>query len=232
MSSQEIKIIAHIRSDFPTKFGLPRQSGLVSELRAEIVFEPEYRNPDALRGLEGFSHLWIIWEFSESKRDTWSPTVRPPRLGGNTRMGVFATRSPFRPNPIGLSCVEILGIRQDKELGTVIEVGGADLMDGTPIYDIKPYIPYADAHPDAKEGFTAQNQGYRLEVEIPEELQKQVPPDKLDGLYGILAQDPRPSYQDDPERVYGFEYAGYEVKFRVCGNRLCVEKIDIIYNVL
>ena len=143
-------------------------------------------------------------------------------------MGVFATRSPFRPNPIGLSCVEILGIRQDKELGTVIEVGGADLMDGTPIYDIKPYIPYADAHPDAKEGFTAQNQGYRLEVEIPEELQKRVAQDKLEGLYGILAQDPRPSYQDDPERVYGFEYAGYEVKFRVCGNRLCVEKIDII----
>jgi len=228
MGAQEMKIIAHIRSDFPTKFGLPRQSGLVSELRAEIVFEPEYRNPDALRGLEGFSHLWIIWEFSEAKRDSWSPTVRPPRLGGNTRMGVFATRSPFRPNPIGLSCVEILGIRQDKELGTVIEVGGADLMDGTPIYDIKPYIPYADAHPDAKEGFTAQNQGYRLEVEIPEELQKRVAQDKLEGLYGILAQDPRPSYQDDPERVYGFEYAGYEVKFRVCGNRLCVEKIDII----
>jgi len=225
MSSQEMKIIAHIRSDFPTKFGLPRQSGLVSELRAVIVFEPEYRNPDALRGLEGFSHLWIIWEFSEAKRETWSPTVRPPRLGGNTRMGVFATRSPFRPNPIGLSCVEILGIRQDKELGPVIEVGGADMMDGTPIYDIKPYIPYADAHPEAKEGFTAQNQGYRLEVEIPEEMQKQLLPDKLDGLYGILAQDPRPSYQDDPERVYGFEYAGYEVKFRVNGNTLCV--VDI-----
>lgn len=225
MSSQEIKIIAHIRSDFPTKFGLPRQSGLVSELRAEIVFEPEYRNPDALRGLEGFSHLWIIWEFSEAKRDNWSPTVRPPRLGGNTRMGVFATRSPFRPNPIGLSCVEILGIRQDKELGPVIEVGGADLMDGTPIYDIKPYIPYADAHPEAKEGFTAQNQGYRLEVEIPEKMQKQLPPDKLEGLFGILTQDPRPSYQDDPERVYGFEYAGYEVKFRVNGSRLYVVKI-------
>ena len=226
MSSQEIKIIAHIRSDFPTKFGLPRQSGLVSELQAEIVFEPEYRNPDALRGLEGFSHLWIIWEFSEAKREHWSPTVRPPRLGGNTRMGVFATRSPFRPNPIGLSCVEILGIRQDKELGPVIEVGGADLMDGTPIYDIKPYIPYADAHPEAKEGFTAQNQGYRLEVEIPEKVQKQLPPDKLEGLYGILAQDPRPSYQDDPERIYGFEYAGYEVKFRVNENRLFVVEIE------
>ena len=226
MGSQEIKIIAHIRSDFPTKFGLPRQSGLVSELRAEIVFEPEYRNPDALRGLEGFSHLWIIWEFSEAKRENWSPTVRPPRLGGNTRMGVFATRSPFRPNPIGLSCVEILGIRQDKELGPVIEVGGADLMDGTPIYDIKPYIPYADAHPEAKEGFTAQNQGYRLEVEIPEKVQKQLPPDKLKGLCGILAQDPRPSYQDDPERIYGFEYAGYEIKFRVSGNKLCVVEIE------
>ena len=226
MGSQEIKIIAHIRSDFPTKFGLPRQSGLVSELRAEIVFEPEYRNPDALRGLEGFSHLWIIWEFSEAKRENWSPTVRPPRLGGNTRMGVFATRSPFRPNPIGLSCVEILGIRQDKELGPVIEVGGADLMDGTPIYDIKPYIPYADAHPEAKEGFTAQNRGYCLEVEISEKMQKQLPPDKLEGLYGILAQDPRPSYQDDPERIYGFEYAGYEVKFRVSGNKLCVVGIE------
>ena len=226
MSSQEIKIIAHIRSDFPTKFGLPRQSGLVSELQAEIVFEPEYRNPDALRGLEGFSHLWIIWEFSEAKREHWSPTVRPPRLGGNTRMGVFATRSPFRPNPIGLSCVEILGIRQDKELGPVIEVGGADLMDGTPIYDIKPYIPYADAHPEAKEGFTAQNQGYHLEVEIPEELQKELPPAKLEGLHGILAQDPRPSYQDDPERIYGFEYAGYEVKFRVNENRLFVVEIE------
>ena len=226
MRSQEIKIIAHIRSDFPTKFGLPRQSGLVSELRAEIVFEPEYRNADALRGLEGFSHLWIIWEFSEAKRDNWSPTVRPPRLGGNTRMGVFATRSPFRPNPIGLSCVEILGIRQDREFGPVIEVGGADLMDGTPIYDIKPYIPYADAHPDAKEGFTAQNQGYRLEVEIPESIQALFPKDKLDGLYGILAQDPRPSYQDDPERIYGFEYAGYEVKFRVNGIQLCVVEIS------
>lgn len=226
MRSQEIKIIAHIRSDFPTKFGLPRQSGLVSELRAEIVFEPEYRNADALRGLDGFSHLWIIWEFSEAKRDNWSPTVRPPRLGGNTRMGVFATRSPFRPNPIGLSCVEILGIRQDREFGPVIEVGGADLMDGTPIYDIKPYIPYADAHPDAKEGFTAQNQGYRLEVEIPESIQALFPKDKLDGLYGILAQDPRPSYQDDPERIYGFEYAGYEVKFRVNGIQLCVVEIS------
>lgn len=226
MRSQEIKIIAHIRSDFPTKFGLPRQSGLVSELRAEIVFEPEYRNADALRGLDGFSHLWIIWEFSEAKRDNWSPTVRPPRLGGNTRMGVFATRSPFRPNPIGLSCVEILGIRQDREFGPVIEVGGADLMDGTPIYDIKPYIPYADAHPDAKEGFTAQNQGYRLEVEIPESIQALFPKDKLDGLYGILAQDPRPSYQDDPERIYGFEYAGYEVKFRVKGIQLCVVEIS------
>ena len=225
MRSQEIKIIAHIRSDFPTKFGLPRQSGLVSELRAEIVFEPEYRNPDALRGLDGFSHLWIIWEFSEAKRDNWSPTVRPPRLGGNTRMGVFATRSPFRPNPIGLSCVEILEIRQDRELGPVIEVSGADLMDGTPIYDIKPYIPYADAHPDAKEGFTAQNQGYRLEVEIPESIQALFPKDKLDGLYGILAQDPRPSYQDDPERIYGFEYAGHEVKFRVNENKLSVVEI-------
>mgnify|MGYP003552246091 FL=1 len=228
MGAQEMKIIAHIRSDFPTKFGLPRQSGLVSELRAEIVFEPEYRNPDALRGLEGFSHLWIIWEFSEAKRDNWSPTVRPPRLGGNTRMGVFATRSPFRPNPIGLSCVEILEIRQDRELGPVIEVGGADLMNGTPIYDIKPYIPYADAHPEAKEGFTAQNQGYRLEVEIPESMQVLFSKDKLDGLYGILAQDPRPSYQDDSERIYGFEYAGYEVKFRVNGNWLCVENVDII----
>ena len=225
MSSQEIKIIAHIRSDFPTKFGLPRQSGLVSELRAEIVFEPEYRNPDALRGLDGFSHLWIIWEFSEAKRDNWSPTVRPPRLGGNTRMGVFATRSPFRPNPIGLSCVEILGIRQDRELGPVIEVGGADLMDGTPIYDIKPYIPYADAYPDASGGFTDTADDYLLNVVFPPDLLAIVPAEKHLAVIGVLSHDPRPSYQRKSGRVYGINFAGLDIRFTVEGKNLTVHEV-------
>ena len=223
----EIKPIAHIRTEFPEKFGIPRQSGLAKTLRGRIVFEPEYRNPDALRGLEEFSHIWLIWEFSANRStSSWQPTVRPPRLGGNAHMGVFATRSPFRPNPLGLSCVRVDSIELSSPDGPVINVFGADLMDGTPIYDIKPYIPYADAHPEAKEGFTAQNQGYCLEVEKPEKIQKQLPPDKLKGLCGILAQDPRPSYQDDPERIYGFEYAGYEIKFRVSGNKLCVVEIE------
>ena len=222
----DIRPIAYIRTEFPEKFGVPRQSCLAKGLRGRIVFEPQYRNPDALRGLEGFSHIWLIWEFSANRSTgKWQPTVRPPRLGGNAHIGVFATRSPFRPNPLGLSCVAVEGIELSTDDGPVITVKGADLMDGTPVYDIKPYIPYADAHPEAKEGFTAQNQGYRLEVEIPEVLQKQLPEEKREGLYGILAQDPRPSYQDDPERIYGFEYAGYEVKFRVCGDKLCVVEI-------
>ena len=220
-----MEIIATIRSDFPTKFGIPRQSGLVEELRATVVFEPEYRSPDALRGLEDFSHLWLIWQFSEAVRDKWSPTVRPPRLGGNTRMGVFATRSPFRPNPIGLSCVRLEGIRREPELGCVLEVSGADLMDGTPILDIKPYIPYADCHPDAAAGFTAQTQTHRLRVECPPELWEAVPAAERDGLRGVLENDPRPSYQHDPERVYGMEFSGLEVHFVVDGAVLTVTGI-------
>lgn len=217
-----MKPVAHIRSDFPTKFGIPRQAGLVEELEALVVFEKEYRDPEALRGIEGFSHLWLIWEFSQARRESWSPTVRPPRLGGNTRMGVFATRSPFRPNPIGLSCVRLAGVETDPKLGTVLRVKGADLMDGTPILDIKPYVPYADCHPEASEGFTAPGQDYLLEVDIPAELLALVPEGKRAGLRGVLAQDPRPPYQRDPERVYGLDFGGLEVKFQVDGRRLTV----------
>lgn len=220
-----MEIIATIRSDFPTKFGIPRQSGLVEELRATVVFEPEYRSPDALRGLEDFSHLWLIWQFSEAVRDKWSPTVRPPRLGGNTRMGVFATRSPFRPNPIGLSCVRLEGIRRDPELGHVLEVSGADLMDGTPILDIKPYLPYGDCHPDAVGGFASAPAGAVLEVEIPPSLLAQVPEDRREALIGVLAQDPRPHYQKDSDRVYGFGFAGLEVRFTVSEGHLTVREI-------
>ena len=219
-------IIARIRSDFPTKFGIPRQSGLVEELKATIVFEPEYRNPDALRGLEEFSHIWLIWQFSEAVRDKWSPTVRPPRLGGNTRMGVFATRSPFRPNPIGLSCVRLEAIEKDPKLGTVLVVSGADLMDGTPILDIKPYLPYADAHPEALGGFTGNVGGKVLEVEFPPELLAQVPEDKREALIGVLSRDPRPSYQHDPERVYGMAFGGCEVGFSVDGETLYVRSVE------
>lgn len=221
-----MEIIATIRSDFPTKFGIPRQSGLVEELRATVVFEPEYRNPDALRGLEDFSHLWLIWQFSEAVRDKWSPTVRPPRLGGNTRMGVFATRSPFRPNPIGLSCVRLEGIRREPELGHVLEVSGADLMDGTPILDIKPYIPYADCHPDAAAGFTAQTQFHHLTMVCDAGLWARVPANQQAALQGVLENDPRPSYQHDPERVYGMEFGGLEVHFKVDGEVLTVTGID------
>ena len=218
----QVNIIAHIRSDFTTKFGIPRQSGLVEELEARIVFTPEYRNEAALRGLEGFSHLWLIWEFSKAKRDTWSPTVRPPRLGGNQRLGVFATRSPFRPNPIGLSCVRLLGVELHTPDGPVIRVAGADLMDGTPIYDIKPYLPYADCKPEALGGFASQPKEATLRVEIPDELLPCIPEEKRGALTGVLAQDPRPSYQDDPERVYGMAFGGLEVKFRVAGDILTV----------
>ena len=219
-------IVARIRSDFPTKFGIPRQSGLVEELKATVVFEPEYRNPDALRGLEEFSHLWLIWQFSEAVRDAWSPTVRPPRLGGNTRMGVFATRSPFRPNPIGLSCVKLVGIEKDPELGHVLVVSGADLMDGTPILDIKPYLPYADAHPEALGGFTGNMGGKVLEVAFPPELLGKVPEDKREALTGVLSRDPRPSYQHDPDRVYGMAFAGLEVRFTVDGDVLHVRSVE------
>ena len=208
-----IKAIARIRSDFPTKFGIPRQAGIVEELEARIVFEPEYRNPDALRGLEGFSHIWLIWQFSEAVREDWSPTVRPPRLGGNTRMGVFATRSPFRPNALGLSCVRLLGI-EDTEEGRTLRVAGADLMDGTPIFDIKPYIPYADCKPEAESGF-APDPGAQLTVEFLPEAEKHIPPEKRQALRGVLANDPRPRYKQDGERVYALEFAGREVKFQV-----------------
>ena len=215
-----IKAIARIRSDFPTKFGIPRQAGIVEELEARIVFEPEYRNPDALRGLEGFSHIWLIWQFSEAVREDWSPTVRPPRLGGNTRMGVFATRSPFRPNALGLSCVRLLGI-EDTEEGKILRVAGADLMDGTPIFDIKPYIPYADCKPEAESGF-APDPGAQLSVEFLPEAEKYIPPEKRDALRGVLANDPRPRYKQDGERVYALEFAGLEVKFQVKDNILRV----------
>jgi len=220
-----MKVIARIRSDFSSKFGVPRQSGLVDELTAAIVFEPEYRNADAVRGLEGFSHIWLIWAFHQAVRDSWSPTVRPPRLGGNTRMGVFATRSPFRPNPIALSSVRLAGIEQTAEFGIVLKIRGADLMDGTPILDIKPYIPYADSHPDAIGGFAAAPAGETLEVEIPPEVLEQIPENRREALRGVLAQDPRPHYQDDPARIYGFGFAGLEVRFSVEGKRLTVREV-------
>ncbi len=222
-----MKPIAHIRSPFPTKFGIPRQSGLVSELISEIVFLPEYRNPDALRGLEGYSHIWLIWEFSEAKRDTWSPTVRPPRLGGNKRMGVFATRSPFRPNPIGLSLVELDGIDYSTSEGAVIRIKGADLMDGTPIFDIKPYLPHIESKPQARAGFSAAAAEHSLTVIIPPELTEAIPEEHRAAVYAILEQDPRPSYQNDPERVYGFGYAGLEIRFKVSGDVLTVTEIDL-----
>lgn len=221
-----MKTIAHIHTDFPTKFGVPRQSGIIDSLKATIVFEPEYRNPDAVRGLEDFSHIWLIWEFSEAVRDTWSPTVRPPRLGGNTRKGVFATRSPFRPNAIGLSSVKLDKIVTDPELGPVLHVAGADLMDGTPIFDIKPYIAYTDSHPDAISGFATRPAEYELEVSLSDELLSKIPEDQRDSLIAVLAHDPRPQYHDDPERVYGMEYGGMEVKFKVDGRRLTVTNID------
>ena len=219
----ELTPIAHIRSDFSEKFGIPRQSGLVEELSATVVFEPEYRDISALQGLDGFSHLWLIWEFSKVRG--WSPTVRPPRLGGNRRMGVFATRSPFRPNPLGLSCVRLREIRRDRALGPVLTVGGADLLDGTPIYDVKPYLPYADCRPDAVGGFAARPKEADLTVECPPALLDRVPADKRAALLAVLAQDPRPQYQDDPERVYGMAFAGLEVKFQVAGDRLAVTEI-------
>ena len=215
MQDVNIHIVARMHSDFPTKFGIPRQSGLVEELRSTIVFEPEYRNADALRGLEDFSHLWIIWQFSEAVRQEWSPTVRPPRLGGNIRMGVFATRSPFRPNNIGLSCVKILGLEQTADKGTVIHVAGADLMDGTPIFDIKPYIPYSDSYPEALGGFTDTASDFILDVNFPPHLLEQLPLDKREAAVGVLSHDPRPSYQRKPGRVYGLTFAGFDIRFTV-----------------
>lgn len=221
----ETKIIARIESDFKEKFGIPRQSGVVEKLQARIVFEPEFRNADALRGIDGFSHLWIIWQFSKAVRDTWSPTVRPPRLGGNTRMGVFATRSPFRPNAIGLSSVKLEKVENDPEKGTVLVVSGADLMDGTPILDIKPYLAYTDSHPDAKGGFT-DTEWHGLEVEFPENLLNMIPGEKREALMGVLENDPRPTYQNDPARVYGMAFGGHNVKFTVDGGLLKVCAVE------
>ena len=221
-----MQIIAHIQTDFPTKFGIPRQSGLVKELEGRIVFTPPYRNPDAVRGLEGFSHIWLIWQFSESVREGWSATVRPPRLGGNVRMGVFATRSPFRPNPIGLSSVRLLGVEQSAELGPVLRVAGADLMNGTPIFDIKPYIPLSDCHPEATGGFSPRDNAPLLEVDFPESLLSQIPERARSALMGVLAQDPRPAYQKDPCRRYGVPFAGYDVRFTVEDSVLRVVEVE------
>lgn len=222
----EIEVIARIHNDFPEKFGIPRQSGLVPSARARVVFEPAYRSADALRGIDGFSHLWLIWEFSKARRERWSPTVRPPRLGGNERMGVFATRSPFRPNALGLSLVTLEGVEWDAPDGPALIVGGADLLDGTPIYDVKPYLPYADSRPDARGGFAQPMAGYALAVDFPAELEALIPPDKREALRGVLAQDPRPSYQDDPQRVYGVRFAQFNVKFTVEQGTLTVRKIE------
>ena len=220
--------IARIRSDFPAKFGVPRQAGLVEDLHSTVVFELPYRVPEALRGIEGFSHLWLIWEFSKNRREGWSPTVRPPRLGGNQRLGVFATRSPFRPNPIGLSCVKLERVELDTPEGPVLHISGADLVDGTPIFDVKPYIPYADCHPEAVGGCAGTAPEGALTVNIPPNLLERVPPDRRAALAGVLAQDPRPSYQNDPGRVYGFGFAGLEVRFCVKDGTLTV--VDIVQN--
>ena len=221
-----MKYIAKIQTDFPDKFGVPRQSGLVEELEGRILFEPEYRSPEAVRGLEEFSHIWLIWEFSRSARETWSPTVRPPRLGGNRRLGVFATRSPFRPNPIGLSCVRLERIALEEGRGPVLYVRGADLVSGTPIYDIKPYLPYADCRRSATGGFAAQRPAQRLSVEIPEQWLERIPAEERAALAGVLALDPRPAYQRDPERVYGFSFGALEIRFQVRGDCLTVCGVD------
>ena len=221
----QMQVIARVHSDFSTKFGIPRQSGLVEKLESRVVFEPAYRDSNALRGIEQFSHLWLIWQFSENAGAGWSPTVRPPKLGGNARLGVFATRSPFRPNPIGLSSVRLLGVEQDPEHGPVLRVSGADLMDGTPVLDIKPYVPYTDAHPDAAQGYTARTGDGRLRVEVPDAVLERVPEGKREALKETLAQDPRPGYQADASRVYGFPFAGLEIRFRVADGTLTVIEI-------
>ena len=221
-----IQPIAHMESDFPTKFGIPRQSGITSDLLSRIVFEKEYRQPEAFRGIEAFTHLWIIWGFSEARRDGWSATVRPPRLGGNVRMGVFATRSPFRPNPLGLSSVQLVKVEEDDKNGLSLVVAGADLMNGTPIYDIKPYIPYTDSHPEASGGFSDDVRVDRLDISFPEDLLQKVPAEKQDALQSILRHDPRPHYHSDPDRQYGFFFAGLEIKFRVEDTLLTVTSVE------
>ena len=226
MDQINIYPIARMKSNFTSKFGIPRQSGLVDSLRSTIIFEPEYRNADALRGLEDFSHLWIIWQFSEAANKKWSPTVRPPRLGGNKRLGVFATRSPFRPNPLALSCVRIVGIEETAEHGSVIHVAGADLMDGTPILDIKPYIPYADSKPDATGGFTDTAKDFILQVDFPTHLMNMVPNHLREALLDLLTHDPRPSYQADSDRVYGMSFADLNIRFTVKDGTLTVCNIE------
>lgn len=228
MENVTMQVIARIKSDFPTKFGIPRQSGLVEELQATIVMEPEFRNPDMLRGIEGFSHLWLIWQFSANADKAWSPTVRPPRLGGNARLGVFATRSTYRPNFIGLSSVKFEGLEHTKDFGTVIHISGADLMDGTPIFDIKPYIPYGDCHPEATGGFTDTADSYLLSVDFPEQLLKILPDNKRSAAIGVLSHDPRPSYQKDSDRVYGISFAGFDIRFTVKDNKLTVIEVKQI----
>lgn len=223
-----MKIVARIYTDYKEKFGIPRQSGITEESVGRVVFLPEYRVPEALRGLEGYSHIWLLWQFSEAVRESWSPTVRPPRLGGNKRVGVFATRSPYRPNPIGLSSVRLLGIEHTEGEGDVLIVAGADMLDGTPIYDVKPYLPYTDSHPEAVGGFADGVLGYKLEVCFPRELLSLVAEEKRRALISALEGDPRPSYQDDPEREYGMRFADYEVKFKVSGGILTVTSIYCI----
>lgn len=221
-----IEPIAHIRTDFPEKFGIPRQSGLIEALKGEIVFAPKYRDASALRGLEGYSHIWLIWEFSESVMEGWSPTVKPPRLGGNRRMGVFATRSPFRPNPLGLSCVKLEGMRLSGPEGPILTVAGADLMDGTPIFDIKPYLPHADCHPDAVGGFSDAVKDYALTVVFPDEMLHQLPEDRREAICRVLEQDPRPGYRHgDSQRRYGVSFAGFDVRFTVEGDVLTVREV-------
>ena len=222
----EIKPIAYIYNDFPDKFGIPRQSGLAKHLKATLQFEPEFRSPEIIRGLEDYSHLWLIWGFSKNIQSGWTPTVRPPRLGGNIRKGVFATRSPFRPNPLGLSSVRLESIEFDKKSGPILHISGADLMNGTPIFDIKPYLPYVDCHPDASNGFAGSVKDYVLQVEFPKELLDIIPKDKHDALLEVLSQDPRPSYQDDPKRIYGMSFADFNIKFKVSDNVLSVIGID------
>ena len=221
-----MEIIARIRTDFPTKFGIPRQSGLVPQLEGKIVFEPAFRREEALRGIEGFSHLWLIWQFSESVTQSFTPTVRPPRLGGNTRLGVFATRSPFRPNPIGLSCVRLVRVEKSETEGPTLIVAGADLMDGTPIYDIKPYLPYADCHPEATGGFAPAPESQTLRVEVPPSMMDLVPPEKREALLGVLGEDPRPGYRRGEDgRTYGVTFAGLNVRFTVADGTLTVREI-------
>lgn len=221
-----IKPVARIRSDFKEKFGIPRQSGRAPALQAEIVFEPEYKNPDALRGIEEFSHLWLIFDFSAAHRENWSATVRPPRLGGNARVGVFASRSPFRPNPIGLSCVRLLRVEKREKEGCVLLVSGADLLDGTPVFDIKPYLPFADCIPTATGGYAAEHENHRLEVDFADDLLRRIPEEKRAGLLQCLADDPRPSYQEDETRIYGMCFADFEIKFRVRQNLLTVLSVE------